>query len=59
MIARIHHLKHGTEYVLQYNTRSDTIELRIIKYTLLGRWGLISLSEKRLTTFSAAAFSPS
>ena len=38
MVARIHHTKNGTEYVLQYNIRSDTIELRIIKHTLLGRF---------------------
>ena len=38
MIARIHHLKHGTEYVLQYTCQTDTIELRILKHTLLGRF---------------------
>ena len=38
MVARIHHTKEGVEYVLQYNIRSDTIELRIIKHTLLGRF---------------------
>ena len=38
MVTRIHHIKQGVEYVLQYNIRSDTIELRIIKYSLLGRF---------------------
>ena len=38
MFARIHHLKHGTEYVLQFNRKTNTIELRIIKHTLLGRF---------------------
>ena len=37
MIARIHHVKNGIEYVLQFNCK-DTIELRIIKHTLLGRF---------------------
>ena len=36
MIARIHHTKNGTEYVLQYNRKPDTIELRIIKHTFIG-----------------------
>ena len=36
MVTRIHHIKEGVEYVLQYNIRSDTIELRIIKHTLIG-----------------------
>ena len=36
MIARIHHTKHGTEYVLQYTCITDTIELRINKYTFIG-----------------------
>ena len=36
MVARIHHTKNGTEYVLQYKSRTDTIELRINRYTLIG-----------------------
>ena len=38
MVSRIHYTEAGVEYVLQYNIRSDTIELRIIKYSLLGRF---------------------
>ena len=36
MVARIHHRKEGVEYVLQYKSRTDTIELRKNRYTLIG-----------------------
>ena len=36
MVARIHHRKHGVEYVLQYDSRADRIELRKNRYTLIG-----------------------
>ena len=36
MVARIHHRKAGVEYVLQYNSRTDSIELRKNRYTLIG-----------------------
>ena len=36
MVARIHHRKAGIEYVLQYKSRTDSIELRINRYTLIG-----------------------
>ena len=36
MVARIHHRKHGVEYVLQYDSRVDRIELRKNRYTLIG-----------------------
>ena len=36
MVARIHHTKNGTEYVLQYNSKTDTIESRENRLTLIG-----------------------
>ena len=36
MVARIHHRKEGVEYVLQYKSRTDSIELRKNRYTLIG-----------------------
>ena len=36
MVARIHHRKEGVEYVLQYDSRTDSIKLRINRYTLIG-----------------------
>ena len=36
MIARIHHVKNGIEYVLQYNSNTDTIESRKNRLTLIG-----------------------
>lgn len=36
MVTRIHYTKHGIEYVLQYDSTTDTIELRKNRYTLIG-----------------------
>ena len=36
MVARIHYTKNGTEYVLQYNSKTDTIESRENRLTLIG-----------------------
>ena len=36
MVARIHYRESGVEYVLQYNSETDTIEFRKNTYTLIG-----------------------
>ena len=57
MVARIHYRKAGIEYVLQYNSETDTIELRRNGHTLIGgtpnyfryEWGT-SVYEMRVFT---------